>query len=206
MRVLESASWRPILKNLTLLDVARFREQIEEVSLIGVENRVRLLLEVTEAVASVMGADRVGVRISPASLFNEMADSDPQTTFDYVARELNRYGLAYLHISEPRINGTTLVGEGFEPVAVTTCSEMDMPAVAVFGATRHTGRFVVAELLRRGIRPIAIARDPAALAARNFPESKVDRRHATVDRRFSQSVRRNTRGFQVPSSAARKGP
>jgi tetrahydromethanopterin S-methyltransferase subunit A len=36
MRVLESASWRPILKNLTLLDVARFREQIEEVNLIGV--------------------------------------------------------------------------------------------------------------------------------------------------------------------------
>ena len=35
MRVLESASWRPILKNLTLLDVARFRQQIEEVNLIG---------------------------------------------------------------------------------------------------------------------------------------------------------------------------
>jgi tetrahydromethanopterin S-methyltransferase subunit A len=36
MRVLESASWRPILKNLTLLDVAQFRQQIEEVNLIGV--------------------------------------------------------------------------------------------------------------------------------------------------------------------------
>ena len=36
MRVLESASWRPILKNLTLLDVARFRQQIEEVNLIAV--------------------------------------------------------------------------------------------------------------------------------------------------------------------------
>jgi tetrahydromethanopterin S-methyltransferase subunit A len=36
MRVLESASWRPVLKNLTLLDVARFREQIEIVNLIGV--------------------------------------------------------------------------------------------------------------------------------------------------------------------------
>jgi tetrahydromethanopterin S-methyltransferase subunit A len=35
MRVLESASWRPILKNLTLLDVAQFRQQIEEVNLIG---------------------------------------------------------------------------------------------------------------------------------------------------------------------------
>ena len=36
MRVLESASWRPMLKNLTLLDVARFREQIEIINLIGV--------------------------------------------------------------------------------------------------------------------------------------------------------------------------
>jgi tetrahydromethanopterin S-methyltransferase subunit A len=36
MRVLESASWRPILKNLTLLDVAQFRQQIEEINLIGV--------------------------------------------------------------------------------------------------------------------------------------------------------------------------
>jgi len=42
-------------------------------------------------------------------------------------------------------------------------------AVAVFGATGHTGRFVVAELLRRGIVPIAIARDLAALTAANFP-------------------------------------
>jgi short subunit dehydrogenase-like uncharacterized protein len=41
--------------------------------------------------------------------------------------------------------------------------------VAVFGAAGHTGRFVVAELIRRGIAPIAIARDPATLAAANFP-------------------------------------
>lgn len=36
MRVLESASWRPVLKNLTLMDVARFREQVEVINLIGV--------------------------------------------------------------------------------------------------------------------------------------------------------------------------
>jgi tetrahydromethanopterin S-methyltransferase subunit A len=43
MRVLESASWRPILKNLTLLEVARFREQIEEVNLIGVTDADSIL-------------------------------------------------------------------------------------------------------------------------------------------------------------------
>ena len=52
--------------------------------------------------------------------------------------------------------------------------------LAVFGATGHTGRFVVAELLRREMRPIAIARNPGALAAADFPE-KIDRRPATVD-------------------------
>lgn len=45
----------------------------------------------------------------------------------------------------------------------------DRHVIAVFGAAGHTGRFVVAELIRRGIRPIAIARDAVALAAANFP-------------------------------------
>jgi putative NADH-flavin reductase len=46
-------------------------------------------------------------------------------------------------------------------------------AVAVFGAAGHTGQFVVAELLRRGLAPIEIARDPGSLAAASFPEDKV---------------------------------
>jgi short subunit dehydrogenase-like uncharacterized protein len=55
------------------------------------------------------------------------------------------------------------------------------PTVAVFGATGHTGTFVIAELLRRRIVPIAIARDPVALARAVYPEPGVIRRHATVD-------------------------
>lgn len=53
--------------------------------------------------------------------------------------------------------------------------------VAVFGATGYTGRFVITELLRRGITPIAIARDPVALQEANFGEADVIRRHATID-------------------------
>src|SRR5260370_13959395 len=52
------------------------------------------------------------------------------------------------------------------------------PVVAVFGATGNTGRFVIAELLRREMTPIAIARK--ALSEEEFPE-KVVRRQATVD-------------------------
>jgi tetrahydromethanopterin S-methyltransferase subunit A len=51
MRVLESASWRPILKNLTLLQVARFREQVDEVNLIGVTRVDRILATVRECSA-----------------------------------------------------------------------------------------------------------------------------------------------------------
>ena len=45
------------------------------------------------------------------------------------------------------------------------------PVVAVFGATGHTGRFVIAELLRRVMTPIAIARDVKALSEAEFPEN-----------------------------------
>ncbi|MEE8515862.1 MAG: alkene reductase [Alphaproteobacteria bacterium] len=66
----------------------------------SVENRARLLLEVTEAVAGVWGADRVGVRLSPVNSFNSLTDSHPDGTFGHVARRLSPLGLAYLHVVE----------------------------------------------------------------------------------------------------------
>lgn len=64
----------------------------------SLKNRVRFLLEVTEAVASVWGAERVGIRLSPSGTFNDMTDSDPESIFVYLLRQLNRFGLAYVHI------------------------------------------------------------------------------------------------------------
>ena len=62
------------------------------------ENRARFLLDVIEAIATVWGAERVGVRLSPSGTFNDMTDSDPETIFVYLLGQLNRFGLAYLHI------------------------------------------------------------------------------------------------------------
>src|SRR5580658_10138944 len=60
-------------------------------------NRVRLLLEVMEAVAGVWGGERTGVHLSPTNLaFNDISDSDPAATFSTAVRELDRLGLAYL--------------------------------------------------------------------------------------------------------------
>jgi N-ethylmaleimide reductase len=66
----------------------------------SVENRMRLLLEVIEAVINEAGADKVGVRLSPVNPFNDMHDSQPQHTFNQVAQALSRYNLAYLHAVE----------------------------------------------------------------------------------------------------------
>jgi len=66
----------------------------------SVENRARLLLEVTRAVADAVGAERVGVRVSPTNPFQSMHDSDPATTFGYVVARLAPLGIAYLHVSE----------------------------------------------------------------------------------------------------------
>ncbi|MEO7719558.1 MAG: alkene reductase [Capsulimonas sp.] len=81
------------------------------------ENRTRFLREILDAIIPVWGADRVAVRLSPATQFNGMSDSDPAALFGYVAEQLNRYALAYLHIIEPRINGNEEVAQGLAPVA-----------------------------------------------------------------------------------------
>lgn len=68
----------------------------------SLENRTRFLLEVVEAVSSVFGAGRVGVRLSPLGSNHGMHDSDPATTFRYAAAALRPFGLAYLHVVEKR--------------------------------------------------------------------------------------------------------
>jgi N-ethylmaleimide reductase len=67
----------------------------------SLENRARLPLEVTKAVIKVWGGDRVGYRISPHNIAHSMSDADPQETFSYFTRELNKTGLGYLHLIEP---------------------------------------------------------------------------------------------------------
>lgn len=83
----------------------------------SIQNRARLLLEVVAALASVWGRDRVAVRIGPGGTFNGMADSNPMPLFTYVAEQLDRLGLAYLHIVEPRVRGNIVIHEGQGAIA-----------------------------------------------------------------------------------------
>jgi N-ethylmaleimide reductase len=66
----------------------------------AVANRVRLVLEVIEAVAGVWGADRVGIKISPTTTHHDSGDSDPERTFCHLIEKLGSTGIAYLHITE----------------------------------------------------------------------------------------------------------
>jgi N-ethylmaleimide reductase len=63
-----------------------------------VPNRARLLLEVTDAVIGVWGADRVGVRVSPLNSYNDMRDSDPVALIAYVAAQLSARRIAFLDL------------------------------------------------------------------------------------------------------------
>lgn len=66
----------------------------------SIENRYRFLSRVMEAVLQVWDADQVGVRISPNGVFNDMGRPDFRETYLYVAGELDKLGLAYLHIMD----------------------------------------------------------------------------------------------------------
>ncbi|MFN9472197.1 alkene reductase [Acidovorax sp.] len=72
----------------------------------SIENRARLTLEVTEAVAGVWGADRVGLRLSPLStaIGDTPLDSTPMETHAYLAQRLGAMGLAYLHVVEGQMH------------------------------------------------------------------------------------------------------
>ncbi|TFW23167.1 alkene reductase [Massilia arenosa] len=63
-------------------------------------NRLRLLLEVTDAVVAAVGRQRVGVRISPLVTLQGTADAAPLATYTVAAAQLSRRGIAYLHIAE----------------------------------------------------------------------------------------------------------
>ncbi|XP_058090123.1 putative 12-oxophytodienoate reductase 11 [Magnolia sinica] len=69
-----------------------------------IENRCRFALEVVEAVVGEIGADKVGIRLSPFSSYMECRDSDPEALGLYMARALNKYHVAYAHFIEPRID------------------------------------------------------------------------------------------------------
>jgi N-ethylmaleimide reductase len=81
----------------------------------SIENRLRFPLEIVDTVVAQAGRERVGLRISPVNAYNDMKDSNPAELFSSYARELDKRGLAYLHVLEA-VPGHFLHTEGYDPV------------------------------------------------------------------------------------------
>jgi N-ethylmaleimide reductase len=64
----------------------------------SLEHRARFLFEVLTAVTAAIGADRVGLRLSPLNSYNSMINSDPLALIGFLAERLNAFNLAYLHV------------------------------------------------------------------------------------------------------------
>lgn len=92
----------------------------------SLENRCRFALEVVEAVANEIGADRVGIRLSQFASYMESGDSNPTALGLYMAESLNKYGICYCHMVEPRMK---TLGEKFE------CPESLVPMRKAFKGT-----------------------------------------------------------------------
>jgi N-ethylmaleimide reductase len=84
----------------------------------SVENRVRFLVEVAEAVIDVWGADLTGLRLAPTSAANDIADADPQTTFGTAVDRMNALGLGYIHFVEGQTQGPRDTIKGFDYLAL----------------------------------------------------------------------------------------
>ena len=80
----------------------------------SIENRVRFLAEAVAATVEAWSADRVGVRFSPLSPSNDIADSDPQPLFEAAVRVINRAGLVYMHVVEGATQGPRETPGGFD--------------------------------------------------------------------------------------------
>lgn len=89
----------------------------------SLENRLRFMREVIEAVLTVWDAERVGIRLSPAGAANDMSDDDPAETFTAAARLVEDHGLVYLHVVEGEVGGrsaTQMLRGAYDGRLITT--------------------------------------------------------------------------------------
>jgi len=109
----------------------------------SVERRFRFLKEVLEAVITVWPADQVGVRLSPNGNFNDMGSADFRETYTYVARQLDGYRLAYLHVVDGLAFGFHELGP---PMRLSEFREVfSGPLMGNCGYSQETAESAIAE-------------------------------------------------------------
>jgi N-ethylmaleimide reductase len=104
----------------------------------SVENRARFALEVVKAAVDVLGADRVGIRLAPTGNMGGINDSDRLGTFSYVTEQLNKFGLAYLHVIEALPGHPMAAKGGQQPVGPALHKIFEGPFILNGGYTQET--------------------------------------------------------------------
>jgi len=123
----------------------------------SIENRARLLVEVTQAVAQEIGGGRTGLRLSPVTPANDASDSNPQPLFDHVARALGPLQLAYLHVIEGATGGARDHVQGSTP--------FDYQAMrAQYRAAGGTGAWMVNNGYDRELAQASLSQDADLVA------------------------------------------
>jgi N-ethylmaleimide reductase len=107
----------------------------------SLENRYRFLDEIVKAILTVWPAGRVGVHLSPNGIYNDMGSPDFRETFLYVATQLDRYGLAYLHVVDGLAFGFHELGPAMTLAEFRKVFEG--PLIGNCGYTRETGEAAI---------------------------------------------------------------
>jgi len=126
----------------------------------AIENRVRLLMEATQAAIDVWGADRVGVRLSPYGIANGSGEADPMPLYSHAIKSLDRLGRAYLHFIEPRSSGA----------GRAEVNHQNVPSAMVLYRPLWSGKLITAggftgETAARRSRPIMPTRSRSAASS-----------------------------------------
>ena len=141
----------------------------------SIENRFRFLGEVVDAVLSVWPSDKVGVRLSPNGVFNDMGCEDYRPLYTYVAKQLNARKVGYLHV----VDG---LGFGFhelgEPMSLDEFRQLfDGALIGNCGYTQETATAAVAQGLADVIafgRPFITNPDLPERFENNWPLAAYD--------------------------------
>ena len=110
------------------------------------DNRARFAIEALEAMSRAVGADRVGIKISPEMAFNDISDANPRQTYTTLVGAIGNLGLAYLHVGlfgtpvdyhsllKPSFNGAYFAGGGLDQAKAEALVGAGRADAAVFGA------------------------------------------------------------------------
>lgn len=124
-------------------------------------NRARFVIETLEAMAQAAGANRVGIKISPEIVFNDIRDANPRETYVTLVKAISGMGLAYLHVGvsrsgvdyhgllRPLFRGPYLAGGGLDEARARELIATGRADVAVFGTAFVANPDLPARLRRR---------------------------------------------------------